>query len=237
MGKTAIVTGATRGIGKSILLLLSNQGYNVVGTYKKSDEKAKAIAKDSLNILMIKADAGNEADVKNVINQTLQKFGILDVVVNNAGIDLFGKIQEYSSESWDIMVNTNIKSVFLFSKYSIPHLKLSTSPIIINISSRIGYPQYTEPSFVVYGAVKAAVTNFTVGLSKELNDDNIRVCAIIPTPTKTDLFDEVFTKKEEEDLARRKKLGQPEDVAKLVMELIEDSNSNGKILIDKRVTI
>ncbi|OGK09304.1 hypothetical protein A2767_03660 [Candidatus Roizmanbacteria bacterium RIFCSPHIGHO2_01_FULL_35_10] len=133
------------------------------------------------------------------------------------------------------MINTNLKSIFLFSKYSIPYLKHSKNPVIINISSRIGFPEYTEPKFVIYGMVKAGVTNFTVGLSKELVLTGIRVNAVIPTPTKTDLFNEVFTPEEEKGLIKKGKLGKPEDVANLVIELINDKSANGKILIDKRV--
>lgn len=234
--KSCIVTGASRGIGRAIAIKLSQLGYRVVGVYKSSDKLAKQLERQH-NILTVKADVGNENDVKRVIKETVNNYGTLDVVVNNAGIDIFGDIEKYETKDWNSMVDTNLKSVFLFSKYSIPYLRKSKNPVIINISSRIGFPEYTEAQFVVYGAVKAAVTNFTVGLSKELVKTGIRVNAVIPTPTKTDLFDEVFTSEEEKALIKKGKLGKPEDVANLVNQLIQDKTVNGKILMDTRVNL
>lgn len=236
-GKTAIVTGATRGIGKAIAIKLSDLGCEVVGVYKSNDKLASELEKQYKHIYTIKADVGDEKEVKKVIQITINKFNALNILVNNAGIDIFGEIENYRTKDWDNMINVNLKSVFLFSRESIPCLVKSKDAVIINISSRIGYPEFTEPKFVVYGAVKAGVTNFTVGLSKELTNTGIRVNAVIPIPTKTDLFDEVFTPKEEEILKKKGKLGKPEEVADLVLELIKDKTANGKILVDKRVSL
>lgn len=236
-GKTAIVTGATRGIGRAIAIKLAGLGCEVVGVYKSKGNLASELEKRYKNIYTIKADVGKEKEVKKVIERTIKKFNSLDILVNNAGIDIFGEIKDYRTEDWDEMINVNLKSVFLFSRESIPYLSQSENPVIINISSRIGYPEFTEPKFVVYGAVKAGVANFTVGLSKELANTGIRVNAVIPTPTKTDLFDEVFTPEEEEILKRKGKLGKPEEVADLVLQLIKDKTANGKILADKRVSL
>ena len=233
--KAAIVTGATRGIGKAIAIRLACLDYQVVGVYKSSDKLAKDLEKQYKNISTIKANIADEEDVLKVIKKTVDEFGQIDVVVNNVGIDLFGEIETYDTKKWDIMVNTNLKSIFLFSKYSITYLKKSENPVIINISSRIGFPEFTESKFVVYGMVKAGVTNFSIGLSKELASFGIRVNVVIPTPTKTDLFDEVFTKEEEKELIKKNKLGKPNEVADLVLQLINDKSANGKILIDKRV--
>lgn len=236
-GKTAIVTGATRGIGRAIAIRLSELGCKVVGVYKSNDKLASELGKQYKNIYPIKADIGQEKEIEKVIKTTINKFNTLDFLVNNVGIDIFGEIKNYRTEDWDEMINVNLRSVFLFSRDSIPYLNRSNNPVIINISSRIGYLEFTEPKFVVYGAVKAGVTNFTVGLSKELINTGIRVNAIIPTPTKTDLFNEVFTPEEEEILKKKGKLGKPEEVADLVLKLIMDKTANGKILVDKRVSL
>ena len=233
--KAAIVTGATRGIGKAISVKLLKLGYHVVGTYLSNKRLALDLEKEHSNLLMIQSDAGNEKGVKKVINAMLKRYGTIDVIVNNAGINLFGKIEKYNSSDWDKIIDSSLKSIFLFSKYSIPHLKKSENPVIINISSRLGFQEYTEPEFVAYGAVKAGVNNFTVGLAKELEKDKIRVNAIIPTPTKTDLFDKLFNKEDEEELKKKGKLGKPEEVADLVARIIQDKKINGEILIDKRV--
>lgn len=234
-GKVAIVTGATRGIGKATTEMLVKLGCTVVAVYHSRDDLAEKLALINKKVIPIKADISKENEIKNVINFTIAKFGSIDILVNNAGIDIPGEIEQYETENWDKLMAINIKSIFLFSKYSIPYLKKSKSPVIVNTASRIGYPEYTEQKFVVYGVTKAGVINFTSGLSKELLPYKIRVNAIIPVPTKTDLFDEVFTREEKKVLRAKGKLGKPEEAAKLIVELILDKSANGKILFDKRV--
>ncbi len=186
---------------------------------------------------MLKVDVGVDAEVAQATKHLAKHYGRIDLLINNAGIDIPGKIEDYPQQSWDQMVATDLTSVFLLSKYTIPHLKLADNACIINISSRIGISEYTEPEFVAYGAVKAAVNNFTVGLSKELEQYKIRVNTIIPVPTKTDLFDAVFTTEDEAWLKERGKLGAPEDVADLVLQIIDDSSVNGQLVFDKRVSL
>lgn len=235
--KVAIVTGASRGIGKAITIKLIQLGYQVIGIYYSHDVLASELEKQYPQLTMIKGDVTDEKFVLRVIDTATTKYQKIDAVINNVGIDLFGKIENYKTENWDTMMDTNLKSAFLFSKYSINYLKKSDNPIIINISSRIGFPDFSEPDFIVYGITKSALNYFTVALSKELEETGIRVNAVIPTPTKTDLFDEVFTKEDENILRNKGKLGKPEEVADLVAELIQDRKSNGKILIDKRVNL
>jgi len=235
--KVVIVTGASRGVGKAITIKLIKLGYKVIGVYYSHDDLASELEKQYLNLTMIKGDVADENFVLKIIKMAHKKYQKIDAVINNVGIDLYGKVEEYKTESWNKMINTNLKSVFLFSKYSIPLLKKSDNPVIINISSRIGFPDYCEPKFIVYGTTKAAINYFTVALAKELEETKIRVNAIIPTPTKTDLFDEVFTKKDEDFLKNKGKLGQPFEVAEMVTKLIYNKKANGKILIDKRVNL
>jgi 3-oxoacyl-[acyl-carrier protein] reductase len=235
-GNVAIVTGATRGIGKATAEMLAGFGCTVIAVYHTREDLAKKLPLINKQIFPIKADVCSEKEIKDVITFSTDKFHGIDILVNNAGIDIFGEIEQYRSSDWDTMIDTNVKSIFLFSKYSIPYLKKSKNPVIVNTASRIGYSEYTEQKFVVYGVTKAGVINFTSGLSKELLPYNIRVNAVIPTPTKTDLFDEVFTPEEEKELRKKGKLGMPEDTAKLIVELITDKSANGKILFDKRVS-
>jgi len=235
--KVAIVTGASRGIGRAAAIKLSKLGFQVVGVYKSSSRLAKQLEKDHPNIFTIKADAGMENNVLRVVKKTVEKFGGLDVLVNNAGIDIDGKIADYSARDFDRMVATNLKAAIFFSKHSIPLLKKSQNPVIVNVSSRLGFHEFTEPEFVVYGCLKAALSNFTIGLSKELKPEGIRVNALVPTSTKTGLFDEVFTPKDEKEMIKKGKLGTPEEAADLIIKLILDKKANGKILIDKRVNL
>lgn len=233
--KVAIVTGASRGIGKAIAIKLIALDYKVFGIYRDNNKSASELEKQFPNLTMIKGNVGKENDVQKIIGAVISKSKKLDLMINNAGINLFGEIEKFETENWNEMINTNLKSAFLFSKYSIPYLKKSDDGMIVNVSSRIGFPEFAESEFVVYGITKAAINYFTVALSKELENTSVRVNAIIPTPTKTDSFDKVFTKEDEDFLKNKGKLGKPEEVADLIIELIEDKKANGKIITDKRV--
>src|SRR5690242_9927061 len=204
-----IVTGASRGIGKATALLLQAHGYAVVGLYLSNEDAAKPLSDHGIE--MHRADVRQEADIQKAIEYTMSKYGRLDVLVNNAGINLQRRIEQCSLEEWNKVISTDLTSVFLMSKHAIPLLKKSDNPCIINVSSRIGLNDYAEAEFVPYGAAKAGVNNFTIGLARELQQDGIRVNAIIPTPTKTDLFDQVFTAEDEQALMKKGKLGTPED--------------------------
>src|SRR2546421_524509 len=119
----ALVTGASRGIGRAIALALKKKGYNVVGLYKSNDLKAEEL--EAQGITMIKADVGNPAKVSTAIEKVADEHGGLDLVVNNAGIDIPGKIEAYATQTWNAMLATDLTSIFLVSKYAIPHLKKS----------------------------------------------------------------------------------------------------------------
>jgi len=229
----AIVTGASRGIGKSTALLLHANGYVVVGLYKSDEHAVDSLLAQSID--MHKADVGYENDVKKVIGLIADKYGRIDVLVNNAGINLQRTIETCTFEEWERLIATDLTSVFLMSKYVIPYLGKSDNGCIVNVSSRIGLNDYAEAEFVPYSAAKAGVNNFTVGLARELSKSNIRVNAIIPTPTKTDLLDQVFTVEDEKTLAAKGKLGTPEDVAGLIFDVIADRSKTGELIFDKRV--
>jgi 3-oxoacyl-[acyl-carrier protein] reductase len=233
--QVAIVTGASRGIGKAIALKLKALSYEVVGTYKTNTNKAKEVATQGID--MQQANAGSEADTIRVVRHVINTYGQLDLVVNNAGIDTFGNIETYELSDWNEMVASDLTSVFLMTKYAIPYLKKSDNACIVNISSRLGLAEYAEPEFAVYSALKAAVNNFSMALSRELKNDGIRVNVVTPVPTETDLFRQVFTPEDHKALIAKGKLGQPEDVASLVIELVNDPTANGKMLFDKRVNL
>jgi 3-oxoacyl-[acyl-carrier protein] reductase len=147
-----MVSGASRGIGKAIALRLLFGGYTVIGLYKSSDDKASKMVESGVD--MQKVDVGLESDVKEVLKYITDKYGRIDVLVNNAGIDIFGRIDTYPLGKWDDMIATNLTSVFLLSKASIPLLSHSNNPNIVNISSRLGIEAYAEPEFIVYGVVR-----------------------------------------------------------------------------------
>lgn len=230
----AIVSGASRGIGRATALMLNQQGYTVIGLYQNSDQHAASVAEHG--VAMRKVNVGIEADVTQLVQHVTEEYGRIDVVINNAGIDIFGPIETYSVQDWNTMLATNITGAFLLSRFTIEHLKQSPNPVIINVSSRLGIPDFAEPEFVVYGTAKAALNFFTIALAKELADTRIRVNAVIPTPTKTDLFKEVFTPAEEQALEAAGKLGTPEEVAELVWKLIANKSQSGELVFDPRVS-
>jgi len=235
--KSAIVTGASRGIGKAIALALATTGYKVVGCYEKSANLAKKLEKKSLNIKMIQADVANENDIKNLISFTIDKNGGIDVVIHNAGINKAGYIENYLLEDWNRMMDVNLTAKFLLSKYAIPYLKKSEDGNIISISSRGGLKEHVFTEYIPYCVNNAGTNNFTFALSKELEKDNIRVNAIIPTVTDTDRFQEAFTKEEQKEVIDSNMLGTSEEVAELVLKILGDKQINGELVIDKRVLL
>jgi len=234
-GPVAFVTGASRGIGRATAEKLADLGFSVVGLHLASDAEADRLVRKYSTITMLKGDASRDADVRRVLAHTVRTHGRLDVVVNNVGIDIPGSVAEYAVHDWDKMVGTCLKSVFLVSKHAIPHLGKSPRPVIVNVSSRMGLAKYVAPPLVIYGTVKAAINNFTIGLARELEPLGIRVNAVIPALTKTDLFDRLFTAEQEAELLRSGRLGTPAEAAGLIIRLLNDPSANGIIVADDRV--
>ncbi|MFC1727155.1 SDR family oxidoreductase [Patescibacteria group bacterium] len=233
--KTALVTGGSRGIGRAIAKLLVKNDYSVIAVYKKSEVLSQALKIKYKKLLTFKADIGSEDDLKNVVDFTKKHFNHLDVLVNNAAIDIPGFMKDYKSNDWDTMMRVNLKSVFLLSQHCLPLLQKANDGVIINISSRLGIPDRAHPKFFMYGITKAGVNILTTCLAKELENTGIRVNAIMPTATKTDLLDKVMRKELQDQYAKEGKLGKPEEVAELVMELVNDTSASGKLLLDPRI--
>jgi len=235
--KVAIVTGASRGIGRAITIKLTKLGCNIIGVYEKRDDKSQDLEKKYPNVKMIKADIGKSSNCKKIIDFAVKKFGGIDILINNAGIFLGGDIVDFSLKDWNRILNVNLTSNFLFCKFAIPYLEKSGNGVIVNISSRFGIDEYTLPWCNAYGVTNAGINNLTVGLSKELEPKGIRVNAVIPTVTDTDRFRNAFTKEEQEEIINKGKLGTSDEVAAIVLNLIKDKKKNGEIVIDKRVLI
>jgi len=234
--KAAIVTGASRGIGRAITEKLLKSGYNVLGVYENRSDKAKELESKFPNVKMIQADIGESKNAKFIVDKAIKEFGSIDVLINNAGIFLGGFINDFPLKKWKRIIDVNLTSKYLLSKYSIPYLKKSTNGVIVNISSRFGLDKYNQPYCIAYGVTNAGINNFTAGLAREL-EGKVRVNAVIPTVTNTDRFKNSFSKDEQEEIRKADKLGTPEEVADLVIKLVRDKGKNGEIVIDKRVFI
>jgi len=228
--KTAIVTGATRGIGKSIALALVDDGYQVIGVYEKSKNLAEKISQENKNIFFFQADVSNETDIKRLMEFVAKKSDSVEVLVNNAGMEKYAKLEQYLLGDWNKMLRVNLTSVFLMIKNCLPLLQKAEHAVIINISSSLGTPEDAISPYIVYGVTKAGVNMLTKGFAQELAGTKIRINAIFPPATKTNMIDYVLTEEEQKEMIMNGTLHQPEEVAKFVVKVINDESKNGEFI-------
>ncbi len=190
-GRVAVVTGASRGIGRGIAVAFAKEGADVVFTYyankKAADETAEMISKYGVKALPVKCDAGSEAEVKALAEQVRKEFGKINILVNNAGtIGAEKPITEITSEEWDHVINTDLRGVFLNCKYLIP-LITRGNPVgkVINISSELA--SKGRANYSPYTSAKGAVNTLTRSLALEYAPD-LLVNAIAPGPIETDMI-------------------------------------------------
>lgn len=228
-GKCAIVTGAAKGIGKAIALKLASLGANIVLNYRSSEEKAieteNEIKALGVEVLRVKGDISNISDVENLINTAKEKFGKIDIMVNNAGITKDTLILRMKEEDFDSVININLKGVFNCLKTITPVMVKQREGKIINLSSVVGLSG--NAGQVNYAASKAGVIGMTKSLAKEVGARGITVNAVAPGFIETDMT-EVLGDKFKEEAKKAiplKRLGKPEDVANVVAFLAsEDAN-------------
>lgn len=234
MNKTIIVTGGSRGIGAAIVRTLLNSGYNVVLNYNNSEEIAKKAKEEytskGYNVEIFKADVSKREEVKDLIEFTLNKFGTIDVIVNNAGIDNEKLFQDITDEDWNNVINTNLYSVFCMCQETIPTMINRKEGLIINISSIYGT---NGGSFAaLYSASKAGIIGLTKALAKELGPSNIRVNAIAPGIIDTDM-NKRYSKEDIEEIKEEiplSAIGEGIDIARCVKWLIEDKYVTGQVI-------
>ena len=190
-GKTALITGASRGIGEAIAIRFAEAGASVAFTYLSSEEKAKALEEkliaSGVKAKGYKSNAGNYAEAEKLIADVLQDFGALDIVVNNAGITRDNLLLRMSESEWDDIMNTNLKSVFNITKHAIKPMMRVKKGSIINMSSIVG--DIGQAGQANYAASKAGIVGFTKSIAKELGSRNIRCNAIAPGFIQTDMTD------------------------------------------------
>lgn len=235
-GKTALVTGASRGIGKGIATKFASEGADVAFTYLSSDEKARAL-EEELNSFGIKAkgyksDASVYNDAETLINDVVEEFGKLDVVVNNAGITRDGLLMRMSEENWDDVINTNLKSVFNVVKAVQRQMLKQRFGSIINMGSVVGKEGNAGQSN--YAASKAGIIGFSKSIAQELGSRNIRCNVIAPGFIATEMtasLDPEIMQKWISDIPLGR-TGSTEDVANVALFLASDLSSyvSGQIL-------
>lgn len=222
--KVALVTGASRGIGKACAIELAKAGYDVAVSYAGNEEAANKTVSE-LTDLGVKAkaykfDVADKEACAKVVEEVLADFGKLDVLVNNAGITRDGLFMRMSAENWEAVINTNLSSAFYMTSPAIKTMIKQRSGCIINMSSIVGV--MGNAGQANYSAAKAGLIGFTKSLAKELGSRNIRVNAVAPGFIQTDMTKDLDTEKIAEHIPL-KRLGQPEDIAKAVRFLAEDA--------------
>ena len=234
MNKVAIVTGASRGIGREIAKELAISGIKVIANYNKSEDQAiklkEELKEDNIFIDLFKADVSKQEECKNLVNYTLEKYKKIDILINNAGIDKYKLITEVTQEEWNKMINTNLYSAFCMCQQVLPNMIHNKNGCIINISSIWGMIGASQE--VVYSITKAGMDGLTKSLAKEVGPSNIRVNSIAPGVIDTDMNKELSETdinklKEETPLER---IGKAEDIAKCVNWLINDNFTTGQII-------
>lgn len=225
-GKNALVTGASRGIGKAIALELAKQGANVAVNFAGNEAKAQTVVEEIGNLgvqaIKVQADVADEVQVKSMVKEVVGKFGSLDILVNNAGITKDNLLMRMKAEEFDQVINTNLKGVFLCTKAVTRQMMKQKSGKVINVSSIVGVSG--NPGQANYVAAKAGVIGLTKSTAKELASRNIHVNAVAPGFIATDMTDELTEEQRESMLTMVPlgKLGKAEDVAKTVRFLASD---------------
>lgn len=220
MNKCAVVTGATRGIGRAIALKFGEMGLNVVASYRSNHEEAEKLKAELENmgvqVALVCGDVSNDADAKNLIETAKSTFGTIDVLVNNAGITKDGLILRMKEEDFDQVIDVNLKGTFNCLKHVTPVMVKQRGGKIINVSSVVGITG--NAGQVNYSASKAGIIGMTKSLAKELGGRGINVNAVAPGYISTDMTS-VLTdsvKEKIQDNIPLKRLGQPKDVAEVV---------------------
>jgi len=218
--KVCIVTGATSGIGRATAERMGAEGGCIVVIGR--DEKAgadvvKTIKKSGGNAMFIKTDISNPTAVETAVQQTIDAWDRIDVLVNNAAMMTFTPITELSIEDWDQVINTNLRSVFLFCKYCIPHIK---GGAIVNVSSVHAYE--TTPNVVPYATSKGGMEAFTRGVSQEYPRTKVRINCVAPGSVDTPMLWSNPNVKNGTEKIDKKNVGAPEDLASAICYLASD---------------
>ena len=225
-GKVALITGASRGIGKAIAISLGKLGAEVIVNYSSSEERAKEVVEQirslGTNSYELKFNVADEESVNESINKIIEKSGSIDILINNAGITRDGLLMRMKSSQWDEVLNTNLKGVFLCTKSVSKFMLKQRSGKIVNITSIVGL--IGNPGQANYSAAKAGVIGFTKTCAKEFASRGIQVNAVAPGFIETEMTEKLNY----EDILKAiplNKLGSTEEIASLVDFLVSSTAS------------
>lgn len=229
MSKVALITGATRGIGKQIAIKLAKEGYNIAINYRKENEELentkREIEEQNVKCLAVQGDVSNFEDTKRFVDEVINEFGAIDVLVNNAGITKDMLILRMQKEDFESVVNVNLTGTFNVTKNVVPYMMKKRSGRIINISSVVGISGNAGQTN--YSASKAGIIGFTKSLAKEVASRNILVNAVAPGFIETDMTS-ILKDDVKAEIAKNiplKRMGTAEDVANVVKFLASEDSS------------
>lgn len=218
-GKVAIVTGASKGIGKAIADVFANSGAKVVlaaRTRKVVEQVADDLKEIGADVLTIPTDVTNVDAVQSLITETLDVYQKLDILINNAGAGVFGNVVDYDLSDWDTVINSNLKGVFLCSKFALPHLIADGGGQIINVLSIAAKVPF--PASGAYCAAKAGALALTKVMAAEVRQQNVRVTAVLPGSVETPFWDDI---PEHPDFDKMLK---PEHIADAILSVCQQPN-------------
>lgn len=223
--KVVIITGASRGIGRAAAVRFGREGSHVVASARDLDELQSLVSEIESSggkAIAVKADITKKADVDRMAAETVKHFGTVDVLVNNAGIGIYGEVAEITEQDFDTMVGVNFKGVFLATKAVLPLMMKKKSGHIINVSSTSGKRPF--PKMAVYCGTKSALNGFCKTLAKEVKPHNIRVSIIYPGMVDTHFRDKMANRPEYSQ-EERGRMMTSDDIARAIVFMADQEQS------------
>lgn len=230
MEKIALVTGASRGIGREIALNLAKKGYKVIANYNKSKQQAIELEKENENIEIYQADISLREEVQKMIKYIIDKYNKIDILINNAGISETKMFTDVTDDDWNKMIKNNLYSAFCVTQEVSKNMIHWKQGCIINISSIWGIVGASCET--IYSITKAGIDAMTKSLAKELGPSNIRVNSIAPGFIDTDM-NKMYNEQEINDIKNEiplERVGKTIDIAKCINWLIDDEYTTGQII-------
>jgi len=228
-GKTALITGGSRGIGEALVKAMASEGADIAFTYHSSEESAKRVAKEAANgdqkVIAYKSDAADYTQAEQLVKDVISEFGRIDILINNAGITKDTLMLRMGEEQWDKVLEVNLKSVFNLTKHAMRPMLKQRSGSIINMSSVVGV--FGNAGQANYAASKAGIIGFSKSIAKEVGSRGIRCNAVAPGFIETDMTHALTEDQQKAyiDAIPLKRLGTGQDIADACIYLGSDMST------------